>query len=198
MLIDRALHRYFDDVANYLICMISLTLTHELYIAGTARRYASNHMVQIDGKQVGRRIKFYPSSLLDQFFDNLVWPQQIQFDEEPVTIDSSARLTLSVYERPLYAFAQAMFVNYFERHRPDVESAYGDNLSSWPSEWNFARVVRNSVAHNGCINFHNLSASPVSWRGLTYSPSDNRRNVIFSDLWIADLIYLMMDMDARL
>ena len=177
--------------------MISLTLTHELYITGSAGRYTSNHIVQFDGKHVGRRLKFYPSNLLEQFFNNLVWPEQIRLDEEPVMIDSSARLNLSVYERPLYAFAQAMFVNYFERYRSNIEHIYGNHTSRWPMEWNFARVVRNSVAHSGCIYFRSPSASPVSWRGLTYSPSDNGRNVLFDDLWCGDLIYLMMDMDAQ-
>ena len=98
--------------------MISLTPTHELYITGSAGKYASNHTVKIGGKQVGRRFIFYPSNILDELFAKLVWPTQIRFEEEPVTIDPSARLNLSVLERPLYAFAQAMFVNYFERYKP--------------------------------------------------------------------------------
>lgn len=177
--------------------MISLTLTHELYVAGTAGKYESDHVVQIDGKQVGQRLKIYPSNLLDQFFNNLVWPKQIRFDEESITIEPSARLNLSLYERPLYAFSQTMFVNYFERHRPEIERIYGNDTNNWPNEWDFARVVRNSVSHNGCVNFRNLSASPVSWRGLTYSPSENGRKVLFDDLWFGDLIYLMMDMDTK-
>jgi len=177
--------------------MISLTLTHELYIAGSAGKYSSNHVVQIDGKQVGRRFKFYPSNLLDEFFIKLVLPVQIHYDEEPVTIDPGARLNLSVYERPLYAFAQAMFVNYFERYRLYIEQKYDNNTNNWPTEWNFARVVRNTVAHGGCIDL-SASASAVSWRGLNYSPRDNGRKVLFNDLWIGDLIYLMMDMDTHL
>ena len=198
LLIEQSRHKFFDDLANYLVCMISTTLTHELYIAGSAGKYSSNHIVQIDGKQVGRRFKFYPSKLLDEFFIKLVLPVQIRYDEELVTIDPGARLNLSVYERPLYAFAQAMFVNYFERYRLYIEQKHGADPSKWPAVWNFARVVRNTVAHGGCVHFHSASASAASWRGLTYSPSDNGRKVLFDDLWIGDLIYLMMDMDAQL
>ena len=196
MELRRSQHNYFDDVANYLITLISLTLTAELYIKGAAGKYSSNHAVQLDAKQAGKRLRFYPYTLLDDIFQ-LKWPTTLSFEERNVTIDPNAVLNLGALERPLYAFAQSMFVNYFGRYRPDIETQYGENTTGWPQDWNFGRVVRNSFAHKGVVYFKNASAPPVQWRGLTYSPADNGRNVMNRDLWPADLIYLMMDMDSH-
>ena len=179
-----------------MITLISLTLAAELYIKGTAGKYSPNHTVRFDAKQAGKRLLFYPYTLLDDIFQ-LKWPTILSFEEKNVTIPPNAVLNLGALERPLSAFAQSMFVNYFERYRPDIETQYGENTTGWPQDWNFGRVVRNSFAHKGVVYFKNASAPPVQWRGLTYSPADNGRNVMNQDLWPADLIYLMMDMDSH-
>lgn len=187
--------RCFDDVANYLITLVSLTTAAELYVTDKASRYAPNHRVQLDAKQACKRLSFYPCNLLNEVFA-LRWPSRLAFDEEIVTIPASAVLQLGALERPLYSLEQSMFVNYFERERPNIEAKFGKNTTAWPEEWNFARVVRNSIAHKNAVYFLNTSASPVSWRELTYSPADNGRRVLNGDLWAADLVYLMMDLDA--
>jgi len=197
MELKRSRQNYFDDVANYLITLISLSLTAELYIKGTAGKYSPNHIVQLDAKQAGKRLRFYTYTLLNDIFQ-LKWPTTLSFEEKNVTIDPKAVLNLGALERPLYAFAQSMFVNYFERYRPDIETKYGKNTTGWPQDWNFGRVIRNSFAHKGVVHFQNPSAPSVQWRGLAYSPADSGRNFMKRDLWPADLIYLMMDMDSHI
>ena len=54
MEIIRSRDKYFDDLANYLITLVSLTLTAELYASGKAGRYGPNHYVQLDAKQLGK------------------------------------------------------------------------------------------------------------------------------------------------
>jgi hypothetical protein len=68
--------------------------------------------------------------------------------EEPVQIHASAILRPGVLEKPLYALEQSMFINYFyfERERPQIEAKHSVDTTIWPADWNFARVVRNSVA----------------------------------------------------
>lgn len=160
-IIDRTYHRFFDDCANFIICTVTIGLTSELYIQGTVTKYASNHKMVIDAKHVGRRLSFYPANIIDQFFKRASWPEKILFEEAEKPIPSDANLKLSVFEKPLYAFGQAMFVNYFEKYRPNFETAFGADPYNWPSEWNFARVIRNSVAHGGCINFRSSSSKAV-------------------------------------
>jgi len=197
MEIIRSRDNYFDDVANFVITLVSLTLAAELYVTGTAARYATNHRIQLDAKQAGRRLLIYPHTLLNEVFA-LRWPSKLSFEEERIHTPSDAVLKLGALERPPYALEQSMYVNYFERQRPSLEAKYGENITGLPEDWNFARVVRNSVAHGNAVFFHNSRAKSVSWRGPTYAPTDNRRRVMNGELWAADLIYLMMDMDGHL
>ena len=159
--------------------------------------YGRNDEVQLDGKQAGKSLLFYPYTLLDDVVA-LKWPTKMIFQEKAIEIPASAILNLGPLERPLFALEQSMFVNYFERERIGIETQFGTNTDAWPSDWNFARVVRNSVAHKNAVFFNNPAASPVSWRGLVYCPADNGRRVMNGDLWAADLIYLMMDLDSHL
>ncbi len=197
MEITRSRDKCFDDIANYLITMISLTLTTELYVQGYASRYAPNHRVMLDAKQAGKRLIIYPHTLLDEVFA-AKWPTTLVADEELAPVPASAILSLGVLERPLYALEQSMVVNYFERERPQIEVKYSQDPTHWPTEWNFARIVRNSVAHKNGVFFQNPKGVPGTWRGLTYSPADNGRKVLNGDLWAADLIYLMTDLDTHL
>ena len=197
MEITRSRDRCFDDIANYLITMISLALTAELYVAGHAARYAPNHRAKLDAKQVGKGLVIYTHTLLDEGFAYR-WPTKLVVDEKPVQVPASAILNLGVLERPFYALERSMFVNYFERERPQIEAKYGVDTKRWPADWSFARIVRNSVAHKNEVSFRNPAAAVISWRGLTYSPADNGKKVLNGDLWAADLIYLMTHLDAHL
>ena len=197
MEITRVRDKCFDDIANYLITMISLTLTTELYVQGYASRYAPNHQARLDAKQVGKGLIIYPYQLLDEVHANR-WPTRLSVEEEPVQIPASATLNLGIFEIQFLAIERSMFLNYFEHQRPQIEAKYNKDPTHWPRDWNFGRVVRNSFAHRDEVGFDNLKAAPVTWRGLTYSPADNGRKVLHMDIWPADLLYLMMDMDAHL
>ena len=71
------------------------------------------------------------------------------------------------------------------------------DYDTWPSNLNFARVVRNALSHNGKISM-GQNARPVKWRSLTYGPEHIGRNLLFEDFAPADLTVLMMDVDAEL
>ncbi|MEJ7807671.1 MAG: hypothetical protein WKG03_17320 [Telluria sp.] len=98
----------------------------------------------------------------------------------------------------MHNFGQALATNYFERMRPTIEGIYGPQPANWPPVWNFARVVRNAMSHGGAINFTNLGSPAVTWRGLTYSPAENGRNILHSDLWPGDIFDLIVEMDAAI
>ena len=72
-----------------------------------------------------------------------------------------------------------------------------NDKQQWPQIWNFGRIMRNACSHNSKIYFENNRAVPVSWKGLTYSPSDNG-HPIFEDIGPADLIFLIIEMDIAL
>lgn len=198
MEITRSEYNFFDDLANYLIMIVTISLTAEVYIAGKADKYKTNDSISLDGKQVGKRLSFYPSSLLEELY-KLKWPDTFRFVEETKDdIPPDAILKLGPLEKPMQTIEKSMFINYFERNRRHIESKYGLDTNKWPDDWNFARVVRNAYIHDGSINFRNQNANPVNWLNLNYSPKDNGRQVQYNDLWPGDTIYLMIEMESHL
>ncbi len=85
---------------------------------------------------------------------------------------------------------------FFERYNDWLNVNKGE-AKNWPPTLNFARVVRNGVAH-GKINIRNPEASPVTWRGLTYSYADNGKQIIGTDLKLGEMIVLMFDANDAL
>lgn len=89
------------------------------------------------------------------------------------------------------------FVHFFELIRDKIETKYSSNTLKWPDDLNFARVIRNAYSHGGNIHFLSPTAGAVSWRGLTYSPSNNGKS-IHTDLYVGEIIELMKDIEIRI
>jgi Cu/Ag efflux protein CusF len=106
-----------------------------------------------------------------------------------------AALEMGALTMLFQTFAQALATNYFERHKLQMQQAHS-GTSQWPAVWNFARVVRNAMAHGGKISILNKDAKPVTWKGLTYSYADNGRDILRNDLWPGDFFDLIQEMDA--
>ena len=68
---------------------------------------------------------------------------------------------------------------------------------NWPPPLNFARVVRNAIAH-GAIKINDPKSAPVSWRGLSYSHADNGKKIVGTDLKLGELLALMFDANDAL
>lgn len=101
------------------------------------------------------------------------------------------------------AFAQALqhltepiFLAFFERYNVWLTANLGDAVD-WPPCLNFARVIRNAVAH-GAIDIRNAKTPPAMWNGLSYSHADNGKKILGVDLNSTDLIGLMFDVDEAL
>ena len=130
----------------------------------------------------------------------------------------SIRLTIGTRawsEGPVYSGYQSathrlivpIFVEYYEDNRPWLE-AWVERTSSprpkhlflaFPAVWQFARVIRNGLSHGGSrIPISDPAFAPVTWHALTYGPSDDGRRFLGSDLSIADLVLLMLEMAEAL
>lgn len=68
---------------------------------------------------------------------------------------------------------------------------------NWHPTLNFCRVVRNAAAH-GSINFRNPRAPSVVWRGLSFGPADNGRQIIGGELRVGDIIGPMFEANEEL
>lgn len=166
---------------------------------GTSGPFAPNDNIQINGRANGIQVclKFHPHEMWKALVGNKL-PERIVFEEEPRLSEAkrSGHFKAGTKLGITSALIQPCFLNYFERLRPNIEQRFGGDPYQWPSVWNFGRVVRNTFGHNGEIHFRSANAVPVSWRHYTYSPADNGRVILFKDVGIVELIYLMADMDA--
>lgn len=89
-----------------------------------------------------------------------------------------------------------IFLMFFERYNDWLDENLGD-AKNWPPTLNFARVVRNAIAH-GKIKIRNPAAPPVTWRGLTYSYADNGSQIVGTDLKLGEILALMFDANDAL
>ncbi len=91
-----------------------------------------------------------------------------------------------------------MLVNYFERHRSALEARFGSDRTNWPSSWQMGWLVRNGLSHGNRVYFERHTARPVSWGGVTLSPTDNGTQLVFGILNQADIILLLFEMEETL
>jgi hypothetical protein len=196
-------HHFFDDLVSLLVSMASLGMATEAHNFGYRPAFKQNERVVLSGSSnvSNTSLLFSPYTLLQPIAKN-GWPTVIEFEEQPLDVSLN---TLQNYPVKLTGVSglnsmmiQSAYVHYFETIRPQIKTQYGSNTTEWPDVWNFGRVIRNAFSHGGCINFLNPNAQSVNWKTLTYSPSDNGRQVLYRDLASVDIILLMEDMDSVL
>jgi hypothetical protein len=124
---------------------------------------------------------------------------------QPLSMISSSFGGVSVsidFSSILGALLQPFFVSFFETHKDWIKQACGGNAYTWPTIFNFARVIRNAILHNeGRIKFDNIGAGPVNWHHLSYSPDQNGHLAVSNeggDLASADILILMFEMSDEL
>lgn len=192
----RAHQRYFVDFVSYLVAAVGFAHAIDS-VRGEASTYQPMDTVLFSCKQSPAQWYWAPAALLGRL--------SLKMDIEEIyfrRFDALLPPTTAILElgslTPLFqTFAQALATNYFERYRHQIKQSYG-GISHWPSVWNFARVVRNAMAHGGRISILNEDEKPVTWKGLTYSYADNGRDILRTDLWPGDLFDLIQEMDAAL
>lgn len=127
------------------------------------------------------------------------WPEEIIFHENiSLTSGSVKKYENHGFKKLVATNISFAFISYYESQIDNIKSRYSGSSDSWPGVWNFARIVRNALSHNGKIHITNISAEPVSWSGYTYSYQNNGHAILFTDLGFVEFILLMEEMDSHL
>jgi hypothetical protein len=93
-----------------------------------------------------------------------------------------------------------LFVTFYEKGRTHFEKTHG-KPKTWPSEstWTFGRIIRNSFVH---FDYKIVldRGRPVKWKNIEYTKDSTRSRpkFIFNDLSVADIIFLMIDMNKEI
>ncbi|ALU91518.1 hypothetical protein Hrubri_4373 [Herbaspirillum rubrisubalbicans M1] len=190
--------RYYMDFEAYLVGILGFAHMAEASNGGGSTRYRADDTAMIGCKQSGAewywRAAHTESSLTANIFTSQLFLQQFS---APAPAAHEV-IPLGAMNALMFNLGQSLGTNYFERNQPAVKAKFGDKAKTWPDVWNFGRVVRNAMSHRGEITFTSPNADPVSWKGLTYSPSDNGRRILHTDIWPGDLFDLIIEMDSCL
>ena len=193
-------HRFFDSLVAFTASIASLGIALPAKANGNSSGYSPSDYLTLTGnpKISGIEFRFFPKNILSALVNN-TWPSGVVFEEYPINLaPNTLQLNLTGLQRVHGAMISNAFVKYYEDNKLLVEGMYTTDRQNWPSVLNFGRVIRNALAHKGCINFTNPNAAAVTWRSLTYSPLDNGRSILYHDLTAVELIFLMEEMDATI
>ena len=196
----KSTHHFFDDFVTFLCSLAGILISTEAFNSGGVTKAVADpkYYMQFTGPTLKVRLTWYPHKTLKIIASDR-WPDEIELYEDRYHPRAPIfRLTTTGFKGLQALSIQASFIRYFETHRPQIEATYGSDPQRWPTQWNFARVVRNAFAHGGTINFRNPASPSVTWKSITYGPSDNGRQIVFTDVAAVEIISLMEDMDSVL
>ena len=196
----RSQHRFFDSLVSFFSSISSLGIAFNAQANGVATGYSKTDFIALMGNPSvsGVELHLFPHNLLSTLIGN-GWPSSLTFDAHPINQNPPSHpLNLTGLQGVHGSMIANAFVKYFEMNRSLVESKYTKDTRLWPMTWNFGRVVRNALAHNGGIKIDNINSPPVTWKNLTYSYLNNGKQILYCDVTAVELILLMADMDAFL
>lgn len=95
--------------------------------------------------------------------------------------------------------SSVIFVNLYEAHKPWIDDTYKNDLTKWPPVWNFARVVRNAIAHSGNLYFKDPKTSAgAEWHHIKYEANRHGDKIIDQELFFPEMVLLMIEMGQAL
>ena len=190
--------RYFADFETYLVALHGFALVVDASVSGPASSYRPGDFVALGCKQSAEQWIWEPSATVALLTKNISPPLAFLERRPCEQPPAHETLKLGALDALLYNFGQALATNFYERNLPQLKARFGAGSQSWPAVWDFGRVVRNAMSHGGKITFTNSNAPAVTWRNMSYSPADNGRQILHTDLWPGDLFNLILDMDATM
>ena len=191
--------RLFEPLNNFLIILSAISYSTSVLVGGTTHKIPKPVLrVTTRWSDFGLAI---PLGGPLQFALRNKKPQNIEIG----IITSSAllarplpdaKLQTAGFHAVIAAAIEPTFLQFFERYNEWLTATLGD-ATNWPPTLNFARVVRNAVAH-GKINFRSPNSPVVRWKDLSYGPADNGKQIIGTDMKMGEILALMFECDDAL
>jgi hypothetical protein len=192
-------HKFFNDLVSFFASISSLGTALDAHRVGQTKKYSSSDYITLEGASASNiEIRFFPHDLMETLLQNS-WPSIIEIEKLPIASNPPYHPTwLKGLQGVTGSMIQSSFVHFFESYRSTIESTNGSNPYHWPNAWNFGRVVRNAFSHGGLLNFRNNNAVAVTWKTLSYGPTENGRQILYQDMTAVEVILLMEDMNSNL
>jgi hypothetical protein len=194
-------HDFFDELITILLSSCSFGIATHAFIIKSGLIVEDGDGSNFAGKTILTKMRFAHKDLLGPISQNK-WPESLELEIVPhdSAFPDHVKLKIETHgEKGATGIVmQGAFIRYYERRRADVESRFGA-IRVWPDVWKFAWVVRNAFAHGGKIVWTRDVLIEVQWKGIVYKRStDIGKQILYKDISIIEVIYLMEEMDAEL
>lgn len=193
IVIERAKHRLHDQLFISGATAACVGVGFLTFLAGSAPGpVAPMHAFQCH--QMDRYVIF-PDAMIRQILTNVL-PEsfEIRLLDQPGGKGDDQPWPIQIVFANIAASA---LVKFYEDFRPWLTAKLGSEHNKLPTAWRFARIVRNAASHGG-VSINDKTFQPVSWKGLTYGPDNNGRQILGGDLSCGDLFVLMLEMNDEL
>jgi hypothetical protein len=181
----------YDELIQLLISLQSLYISVEYLRTGKVH-CNDGGFISIEGRLLPRMIRLPANGALQAAMKNVL-PDYIEVAVSAVT-PSSHTHWYSGMQTYCNNLANSMLVTYLELYRKDIEDRCGKR-PQWPDSWQMAWAIRNALSHNGTV-FDKAERSAITWRTYTIAPSDEPMKKILEDVNTADLVILLLEMEA--
>jgi hypothetical protein len=184
---------FFHEVNTLLIAFQGVAVVFELVVSGHVQHNPGDYLT-IEAKHLDARVRLPLVGPIQDAIANRI-PDVIEITvvsgrdkERQFSHESSG------FQRFVDSIFLPFLVAYHERHRYEIEKQYPAGRTAWPSAWQMSWAIRNAASHNGRV-FEKRTQQAVSWRGLTFSPSDEPLTTLLGLLNGGDLLILMIEME---
>ncbi len=94
----------------------------------------------------------------------------------------------------------AVFIEFYESHKPRIQQRHGKEARDWPEPYFFARNIRNWIVHHsGRVIFDNKNDPETVWHQFRFSPKDHKVQAVGANLfYVGELIVLMFELSDAL
>jgi len=184
---------FFHEVNTLLIALQGVAVVSELVVSGNVQHNPGDYLT-IEAKHLDARVRLPLVGPIQAAIANRL-PDVIE-----ITVvsgrDKERQFSheTSGFQRFVDSIFLPFLVTYHERHRCEIEKQYPAGRTVWPSAWQMSWAIRNAASHNGRV-FEKPTQQPVSWRGLTFSPSDEPVTTLLELMNGGDLLALMIEME---
>lgn len=186
-------HRFFHQLATAQAATAAYIVGHRTQAGGVPGAYLTGSLISQVCYTRKEELEFDPSEVLGPISKG-IWPSVIHLKFHPGGGRPSATPKPDAVQLLMGSLYEHAFITYFEKNRSQIDANYGAT-HRWPNVLTFGRIVRNAFAHGGTVDIRD--GATATWGGITYSPSDNGRRVLYNDLSSGDLTLLMVEMDAQ-
>ena len=190
--------RFFDDLVTFLASFAGLSAGLALQRKGESAPFGKTDVISFQGTERGihKEMRYFPLDVLGELAAD-TWPTRVEISVGTITNFAPENpFTYAGLVGVAGSMLMSAFVHYYETVLADIKAKHGSDPGAWPATLNFARIVRNAFAHGGTLNFQSPTGLGGTWRGVIYTPADNGRQILFSDLAAVEVILLMNEMDT--